>query len=272
MNKQRKLSIKIITLFPQFIEYYVEAFGIIKKAIVNNLLEITPVYLRNFGLDERQTVDDRPYGGGVGMVLRPDVLLKAIRSVQKFQISNDKVQTKSKVQSSKIKQRVILLCPQGKKFVQKDAVRLAKYDELIFVSGRYEGFDERIRKFVDEEISIGDYVLMGGELPALVISEAVMRLRDGILGKLESTENESFSESDAKMSGLTKSEQLLEYPQYTKPERWEMREKGKGKRVKVLSVPKVLLTGHHKNIEDFRKKESEKRTKKRRPDLMQDSN
>ena len=189
------------------------------------------VDLRSFGLGDRQVVDDRPYGGGVGMVLRPDIVYKAIKK------------------SAGKKSRVILLTPQGKKFMQADAHRLAKFDDIIFVCGRYEGFDERVRQFADEEISIGDYILMGGELPALVISEAVMRLRPGILGKDESAEKESFANG------------LLEHPQYTKPEIWKL-----GK--KKYSVPKVLLTGHHKNIEEFRLEESQKRTKKRRPDLI----
>ncbi len=239
----KKLSIKIITLFPNFIDQFVDNFGIIKKAIKNGLLDIQAVNLRSFGLDRRQTVDDRPYGGGVGMVLRPDVLYKAIAAARKFQIKN-----------SKLKIRTIMLTPQGKRFDQGGARRLAKYDQLILVCGRYEGFDERVRKFVDEELSIGDYVLMGGELPALVVSEAVMRLRPGILGKDESSVAESFSEG------------VLEYPHYTKPEKWKVPSgKLKGK---ILSVPAVLRSGHHKNIEAFRAAESQKRTKKRRPDLL----
>lgn len=214
-----------------------ENFGIVKRAVGLGLLDIRPVNLRSFGLGDRQVVDDRPYGGGVGMVLRADVLFKAMQGVR------------AKGLGVRKKQKVILLTPQGKKFEQKDAHRLAKYDELIFVCGRYEGFDERIRQFADEEISIGDYILMGGELPALVISEAVMRLRPGILGKDESSVAESFSEN------------LLEHPQYTKPYEWKVKSK-------KLKVPKVLLTGHHKNIEEFRNKESYKRTKKRRPDLI----
>jgi len=242
MKKPQKLSIKIITLFPPFINSFAESFGILKKAILNKLLEIKTIDLRQFGIGQRQIVDDRPYGGGVGMVLRADILDKAIRFTQRFQ--------KVKSQKSKVKgSRIILLTPQGKKFYQADAHRLAKYDELIFVCGRYEGFDERVRSFVDEELSIGDYILMGGELPALVISEAVMRLRPGILGKLESTEHESFSGS------------LLEYPQYTKPEVLKFKNK-------KITVPKVLLTGHHKNINDWRTAEALKRTKKRRPDLL----
>ena len=232
-----------------------DAFGIVKRAIKLKLLNIEAVNLRSFGLDERQTVDGRPYGGGVGMVLRADVLLKAIRFASR---------RSGRIVSAPTKFRIILLTPQGQKFNQKIAQRLAKYDQLIFVCGRYEGFDERIRSFVDEEISIGDYVLMGGELPALVISEAVMRLRPGILGKLESTRNESFLKVDNTLGRADN--QLLEYPQYTKPEIF--RAKGVGLRAKSLRVPKVLLTGHHRNIEKWRADEAAKRTKKRRPDLL----
>jgi tRNA (guanine37-N1)-methyltransferase len=233
---KKKLSIKIITLFPKFVTDFVDAFGIVRRAIKLKLLDMKAVNLRSFGVDDRQTVDGRPYGGGVGMVLRPDVLHKAIKK------------------SSSRKSKVILLTPQGKKFTQKDAHRLAKNDDLVLVCGRYEGFDERIRQFADEEISMGDYVLMGGELPALVLAEAVMRLRPGILGKDESSVGESFADG------------LLEHPQYTKPEKWVI--KSSSRKSKVLSVPKVLLTGHHKNIEEFRNQESVKRTKKRRPDLL----
>lgn len=252
---KHKLTIKIITLFPKFIENFVESFGIVKRAIKLKLLEIKAIDLRKFGLGQRQVVDDRPYGGGVGMVLRADVLLKAILATQKFQVPRTKFQTNSKSQISNLKSRIILLTPQGKKFSQNDAKRLSKYDQLILVCGRYEGFDERIRSFVDEEISLGDYVLMGGELPALTLSEAVMRLRSGILGKDESSHAESFSDS------------VLEYPQYTKPE--ALRVEGRGLKAKTMKVPKVLLTGHHKNIENFRKEEAVKRTKKRRPDLFE---
>ncbi len=234
----KKLTIKIITLFPKFIEDFVENFGIVRKAVKNRLLEVKPVDLRKFGINKRKTVDDTPYGGGVGMVLRADVLYEAISSA------------KRKV----LKPKVILLTPQGKKFDQVMAKRLSKYDQLVLVCGRYEGFDERVRKFVDEEVSLGDYILMGGELPALTITEAVMRLRPGILGKDESADKESFSEN------------FLEYPQYTKPEVLEIA--AREKRNKILRVPKVLLTGHHKNIEEWRKKEAINKTKKRRPDLI----
>jgi tRNA (guanine37-N1)-methyltransferase len=229
---KKSLNISIITLFPKFIQHYLE-FGIIARAIKKRVVKFTPVDMRKFGLDRRKTVDDRPYGGGVGMVLRPDVVVRAIQ----------------KTLGKKPNSRVILLTPQGKLFNQAHAKRLTKYENLIFVSGRFEGFDERIRKFVDEELSIGDYVLMGGELPALVISEAILRLVPGVLGKDESVENESFTNN------------LLEYPQYTKPAVFEIN----GKK---LRVPKVLLTGHHANVAKWRKAQSEKRTKKRRPDLL----
>lgn len=228
--KKVKISITVLTLFPEFINSYA-SFGIIKRAIHNKLLKLTAVNLRSFGLDARKTVDGRPYGGGLGMVLRADVVIKAILKLRKK------------------KSRVILLTPQGKQFNQALAKKLSKYQDIVFVSGRYEGFDERIRKFVDEEISIGDYVLMGGELPALVISEALLRLVPGVLGKDDSADKESFSES------------LLEYPQYTKPEVLQI----KGKKMRV---PKVLLTGHHANVNAWRVVESLKRTKKRRPDLL----
>ncbi|HAG27705.1 TPA: tRNA (guanosine(37)-N1)-methyltransferase TrmD [Patescibacteria group bacterium] len=234
-------KISIITLFPEFVQRYSE-FGIIARAIQKRLVKFTAIDMRKFGLDKRKTVDDRPYGGGLGMVLRPDVVVKAIQKTSK-------VSSQASRRRDRGSSRIILLTPQGKPFNQAHAKRLTKYDNLIFVSGRYEGFDERVRKFVDEELSIGDYVLMGGELPALVISEAVLRLVPGVLGKDESADSESFSDN------------LLEYPQYTKPEVFEINSK-------KLRVPKVLLTGHHANVAKWRKEESEKRTKKRRPDLL----
>ncbi len=258
MTKSRKISISIITLFPKFIEQYT-SFGIIARAIKNKLLIWRSIDLRQFGLDARKTVDDRPYGGGVGMVLRPDVLYKAIRKAQVSRLKSHA-------------SRIILLTPSGRCFTQKDAVRLAKYKHLIFVSGRYEGYDERIIKFVDEQLSIGDYVLMGGELPALVIAEAVLRHTPGVLGKDESAVAESFSlvRNFHGRENLA----LLEYPQYTKPEVWEVKDRIKNQsaswrtRIKKLRVPKVLLTGHHANIENWRNKEARTRTKKHRPDLL----
>jgi tRNA (guanine37-N1)-methyltransferase len=227
---KQKISVIVLTLFPDFVESYTK-FGIIKRAMQKKILSFRAVNLRDYSFDRRGTVDDRPYGGGLGMVLRPDVMIRAIQKLRKK------------------KSRVILLTPQGKVFNQAHAKRLAKYDELIFVSGRYEGFDERIRSFVDEELSVGDYVLMGGELPSLVVSEAVLRLIPGVLGKLESTAAESFAHG------------LLEYPQYTKPEVLKVGRK-------TMRVPKVLLAGHHAKMNAWREAEAIKRTKKRRPDLL----
>ncbi len=235
---KKKIVVSIITLFPEFIDQYA-GFGIIARAIKNKLLKMSAVNLRHFAIDKRGTVDDRPYGGGLGMVLRPDVVIKAIN--------------KLRGRPSAKKTRVVLMTPQGKPFTQAIARKLSTYDHLVFVSGRYEGFDERVRKFVDEEISIGDYVLMGGELPALVITEAVLRLVPGVLGKDDSADKESFTES------------MLEFPQYTKPEILEVKVNGK---VKKIPVPKVLLSGHHLNIEKWRAEEALARTKKRRPDLL----
>lgn len=249
MKKKPKkiIGISIITLFPEFVDQYA-GFGIIARAIKNKLLKISAVNLRRFAIDRRGTVDDRPYGGGLGMVLRPDVVIKAIEKVRGRVASSVRNNT-----ASAKKTRVILMTPQGKPFSQAIARKLSAYDHLVFVSGRYEGFDERVRKFVDEEISIGDYVLMGGELPALVITEAVLRLIPGVLGKDDSADKESFTES------------MLEFPQYTKPEVLEVKVNGKTKK---MPVPKVLLSGHHLNIENWRTEESLKRTKKRRPDLL----
>jgi tRNA (guanine37-N1)-methyltransferase len=226
---KRTVDITILSLFPEFVLNYAN-FSLIKRAVSLGLLKFSCLDLRLFGLGERRTVDDRPYGGGVGMVLRPDVLFEAISSWKKTH--------------RKKKRRVILMCPTGKRFVQEDAVRLSSYEQILFVSGRYEGFDERIREFVDEEISIGDYVLMGGELPALVVSEALLRLVPGVLGKEESAVDESFS-----VPGV------LEHAQYTKPEKWKVAGK-------VLEVPGVLLSGHHGEVAKFRKESSMQKSNK----------
>lgn len=224
------------------------------RAQAKQLIKFRAHDLRCFTADKHKTVDDRPYGGGVGMVMKVDVIAKALQALQKLTPTSPppsrgrKNKKKFPSLEGRGKGRVILLTPQGKVFNQKHAKRLAKYDRLILISGRYEGYDERIRKLVDEEISIGDYILTGGELPAMVVVDAVARLVPGVVGKTESLVNESFSES------------LLEYPQYTKPAVF-------GK----MKVPKVLLSGNHAKINEWRKKEALKRTKKRRPDLLKKS-
>ena len=202
--------------------------SIIKNATDKKKVSIEYVNIRDFGIGKHKTVDDTPYGGGQGMILKVDVLEKAI--------------SKTKNTAWK-KQKVVLLTPEGKTFNQKIARELSKLKHLIIVCGHYEGVDNRIEKFVDEKLSIGDFVVTGGEIPSMLIVDAVVRLKKGVLKK-GVTENESFSP-------------YLEYPQYTKPRKY-----------KKLEVPKVLLSGHHGKIDDWRQKQSEKITKSLRPDIL----
>ncbi|MEO8065916.1 MAG: tRNA (guanosine(37)-N1)-methyltransferase TrmD [Candidatus Doudnabacteria bacterium] len=220
----------ILTLFPESFESYLSV-SLLKRAQAKEFISIDLINLRDFGEGVHKSVDQKPYGGGAGMVLRVDIIDKALKSL--------------KVKKGKKNSRIILLTPQGKKFDQKLALKLSNFKTLILICGRYEGFDERVRSLVDMEISIGDYVLTGGEIPALAVLDTVARLVPGVVGKEASLVRESFSE------------RMLEYPQYTRPEIY-----GKQR------VPKVLLTGHHAKIEAWRKEEALKRTKKRRPDLL----
>ncbi|MCH7641133.1 tRNA (guanosine(37)-N1)-methyltransferase TrmD [Patescibacteria group bacterium] len=228
------MKIDILTLFPEIFKGPFDT-SMLKKAQDNSLVEINIHNLRKWSKDKHKTVDDRPYGGGKGMVIRVDVVDRALKDLKKSTINHQP--------------STILLTPQGKVFSQKKAQQLSKLKHLILISGHYEGFDERIREhLVDEEISIGDYILTGGEIPAMVIVDSVVRLLPGVLDK-EAVEHESFSSS--------KIENLLDHPTYTRPENF-----------KDWKVPEVLLSGNHADIEKWRKKESEKRTKKKRPDLL----
>jgi len=208
----------VITIFPNLFEGFINE-SLIKRAINNKLVKITAHNLRKWTRDRHQTVDGRPFGGGPGMILKVEPVFKAVSSLQLS------VSRKLKTGNRKLKTRVVLFSPRGNKFVQADAKRLAKYDQLIMICGRYEGVDERVAKHVaDEVISIGDYVLSGGELPAMVVMEAVSRHIKGVVGKEESVDKEDFA-------------------QYTRPEifnKWK--------------VPEVLLSGNHGEIEKFRKK------------------
>ena len=224
-SKNHRMIIEVITLFPEMFEDVLDE-SILKRAQEKKLVEIKLHNLRDWAKDKHRTVDDRPYGGGPGMVLKVDVVEPAIREV----VSNQRPATG----------KVILLSPQGKKYNQKIARKLAQEERLILVAGHYEGFDERIREFVDEEISIGDYILTGGELPAMVIIDSVVRLIPGVLGDEESTKHESF-EKDG----------LLDFPNYTRPLEY-----------KGLKVPEILLSGHHAEIEKWRRKMAEKKSKK----------
>ncbi|MBI3384986.1 tRNA (guanosine(37)-N1)-methyltransferase TrmD [Candidatus Gottesmanbacteria bacterium] len=221
------MKFTILSLFP---EMFVGPFNysIIKKAAAKKLIEINLVNIRDFATDKYKTVDDKPYGGGAGMIMKVDIINKAIQKVK----SPAFVKTSAGRQKSKVKskERVILLDPKGKLFTQRDAKRLKKYEHLIFVCGHYEGVDARVSKLVDEVISVGNYVLTGGEIPTMIIVDAVTRLVPGVIKK-ESAENESFTDA------------LLEYPQYTRPAEY-----------KRMKVPKILLSGNHEEIKKWREK------------------
>ena len=219
------MRIDILTLFPKMFEGFLNE-SIVKRAIEKGLVEINIINFREFSKLNNSQVDDTPYGGGSGMVLMPEPIVDAIESV--------------KTNNSK----VILMCPQGKTFNQKKAHELKEEKHLIFVCGHYEGFDERIRNFVDEEISIGDYVLTGGEIPAMAVSDSIIRLIDGVIKK-ESYMEESFSNN------------LLDYPVYTKPQEF-----------RGMKVPEILLSGDHKKIDEWRKAEQLKKTQQKRNDLL----
>jgi len=214
----------VISLFPESIESYINA-SIIGRAREKKLIKINPVALRQFGLGKHKVTDEPPYGGGPGMVLKIEPIYKAIKKVL------------AKIKKGKT--RIVLFSTRGKVFTNIDAKRLAKYDHIIFICGRYEGVDERVAEYIaDEEISVGDFVLSGGELPALLVLDAVSRQVPGVLGKTESLEEVKGS-----------------YPVYTKPAEFLIQEKGKKK--KVWKVPEVLQSGNHKLIEKWRLKDQE---------------
>lgn len=243
------MKIDILTLFPEMFKGVFD-HSIISRAVKNKIVKINLHNLRDWAKDNRKTVDDSPYGGGAGMVLKIDVLDRAISSFKR--------------KTKKEKRKIILLTPQGKIFNQKKAKTLTQYSNLLLICGHYEGFDERVRKLVDEEISIGSYVLTGGEIPAMVITDTVARLLPGVLGKNESSQEESFS-----MNGLFinnklqatsyKLQAILEYPQYTRPESYKPISKNFKR---ALAVPKILLSGNHAKIKDWRIAQSFKKSKK----------
>ncbi len=237
VKKNNPLKISILTLFPEMFQGPFE-FSIIKKAREKKLVEINIINIRDFGIGRHKIVDDTPYGGGIGMVMRPDVLSEAINN------------TKYKIQNTKYREAVVLLSAGGKKYTQAKAIEFSKLDHLILLCGHYEGVDERIIKYIDEEISLGECVYTGGEIPSMLITDSVTRLVPGVL-KPGATDNESFS-----LVG-DNGKVYLEYPQYTKPVVFE-----------DISVPEILLSGDHKKIQDWRMEEALKKTKKIRPDLL----
>lgn len=232
------MKIDILTLFPEMFQGPFSE-SLLKKAQEKGLAEINIRNIRDWADDKHKVTDDRPYGGGPGMVLMIAPVDKALKELRQKKLK---------------KTRVILLDPAGTPFNQKSAERLAKYDHLILICGHYKGIDERIREYlVDEEISIGDFVLTGGEIPAMVVTDGVVRLIPGVVGKEESLKKESFSDFDT--PGVPR---MLGFPQYTRPEDY-----------KGWKVPEILLGGNHKEIERWRLKKSKERTQERRPDLLE---
>ena len=222
------MKFNILTLFPEMIETYC-GFSILKRAVNSGVLKINTINPRDFTHDKHKKVDDTPYGGGAGMVLKVEPYVEAYESI--------------KMGKNSI---TVMLSPQGQKLEENLVKKLAQYDEITLLCGHYEGFDERIRDIIKPiEISIGDFVLTGGELPALCLIDAVSRKIEGTLGKMESADTDSFANG------------RLEFPQYTKPREF-----------RGYKVPEVLLNGNHKEIEAFRENESLKRTNEKRPDLL----
>lgn len=219
----------VLTLFPELIESHMN-FSIMKRAVEEGIIEVHTVNPRNYTHDKHKKVDDTPYGGGAGMVLMPQPYIDSYEGVNRV---NNSI--------------TLMMTPQGEPFTDKLSNELAQYDQIIILCGHYEGFDERIREIIKpREISIGDFVLTGGELPALCLIDSVSRKIEGTLGKIESAHDDSFSDG------------LLEYPQYTKPREY-----------RGLKVPEVLLNGNHKLIEEYRTQQKIERTKARRPDLWE---
>jgi tRNA (guanine37-N1)-methyltransferase len=215
----------VITIFPDIFNSFLKE-SLIARAQKKKLIKVRIHNLRKWTKDRHKTVDDRPFGGGLGMVMKIEPICRAVEEIKK----------KSKIRNQKSK--VILFTPRGKKFTQKIAYKFSKLDNLIMICGRYEGVDERVAKYIaDETISIGDYVLMGGELPAMVVVETVARLIPGVLGKPQLLKER-----------ITKGKGFIEYPQYTRPEVFSPK---KGEK---WQVPKVLLSGHHKKIQEWHKK------------------
>lgn len=218
----------VLTLFPEMVQSYC-GYSILKRAVEAGVINVNTVNPRDFTHDKHKKVDDTPYGGGAGMVLMPQPYVDAYESISK---SENFV--------------TVMLSPQGEPLKESVVTDLAKYDQIILLCGHYEGFDERIRDIIKpREISLGDFVLTGGELPALCVIDAVSRKLEGTLGKIESAHDDSFADG------------LLEYPQYTKPREF-----------RGLKVPEVLLNGNHKEINEYRIAERLKRTRERRPDLL----
>jgi len=235
------MTVDIVTIFPAMIEQPLAA-GILGRAIERGTLDVKVRDLRDFTTDRHRVVDDVPYGGGPGMILKPDPIFRALDAIA---AERGGALT------------VIMTSPQGRRFTQAEAVRLSRLEHLVLLCGRYEGFDERVRERVTEELSIGDYVLTGGELPALVVLDAVARFVPGVVGDEQSVAQDTFSRG------------LLNHPQYTRPPEIEVRKvRGVLEVLEVLKVPEVLTSGNHAEIRRWRKRQALSRTLERRPDLL----
>ena len=232
------MTFKIITTQPGIYDTFLKT-GLISRGQDKGIIDIKIHNLHDYAYDAHRSIDDTPSGGGAGMVIKVDVVVNAIN--------------KLKAKNGKRKAKILLMTPQGQKFTQEKAKELAKLDEITIIAGRFEGYDERIRDYVDEEISIGDYVITSGDLPAQIIIEATSRMVPSFIERAESTAEESFSLKTENCELKT----LLEYPQYTRPEVFE------GKK-----IPEILTSGNHPAVMKWRKEQSEKRTKERRPDLL----
>jgi tRNA (guanine37-N1)-methyltransferase len=235
------MTFDIVTIFPAMIEQPLAA-GILGRAIERGTLEVKVRDLREFTTDRHRVVDDVPYGGGPGMVLKAEPIFRALDAIEA-----ERGQPLT----------VIMTSPQGRPFTHEDAERLSRHEHVVLLCGRYEGFDERVRERVAEELSIGDYVLTGGELPALVILDAVARFVPGVVGDEQSVAADSFNRG------------LLDFPQYTRPAEVSLGNAASAER--VVKVPEVLLSGNHGEIRRWRKREALSRTLDRRPDLLADA-
>ncbi len=224
----------VITIFPNFFQPFLSE-GLIKKAIDKHILKINIHNLRDWAVDKHRTVDDRPFGGGLGMVMKVEPIYRAVESVKEQFKENKNKKTR------RIKRKIILFTPRGKKFNQNIASQLSKMDQVILICGRYEGVDERVAKYIaDLKLSIGNYVLMGGELPAMVVMESVVRLIPGVIGKTQLLNERIVSDSNKKG--------FIEYAQYTRPEVFSPKKGIKWR------VPKVLISGDHKKIKEWKEK------------------
>ncbi|TAK14264.1 MAG: tRNA (guanosine(37)-N1)-methyltransferase TrmD [Acidobacteria bacterium] len=236
------MIVDVVTIFPQMIEPAL-AEGVIGRARAKGLVDVKARDLRDYTSDKHRVVDDVAFGGGPGMVMKPEPIFRAVE-----EIDRERGRDAGKPEGETTARAVVLMTPQGRQFSQAEAVRFSRMERLIVLCGRYEGVDERVAEtLVTDEISIGDYVLTGGELPALVVIDAVVRLVPGVVGDKESVANDSFAEDAG----------LLDFPHYTRPADF-----------RGLKVPDVLLSGHHKEIERWRREQQRLRTEKRRPDLL----